>query len=270
MNATQQAIEQREFLNRRAIDRQTVEELGRIDRLWLDPQSHRVVGFTCKSGFWGQQKRWLSWEQVDTIGENILVNVSSEAGDRTQPAGVVAVVGCEVLTDTGNKAGSIVDYLLDVTTGAVISYLFKSSGWRGVLDGIYVLSPTAIANMGSKRAIVAESALQEPQKYAEGLNQRMVKAKATIEQDLKSTLEDAEVLKRNAQRLAEEAQKKAQAVKGIAQDRAQVVKQRAQAVKDLAQERIDRLRHRRSEAEPPTVVESVEDTTDPPLPKDSE
>jgi uncharacterized protein YrrD len=226
MTTAEQIVKRSELINRRTIDRRTAEEVGRVDQLWLDSQSHRAIGFTCKSGLLGSKKRWFAWAQVDTVGENVFVNINPELPELQQPEQAMSPIGLEVLTDAGNKAGSVVDYLFDVRTGSVLNYLFKSSGWRGVLDGIYLLPVATISTIGSKRAIVSEAAVSEPEKYTEGLHQKVGMVAEFLQEDLDKTLKNVEGVKRGAQSLAEKLQDKALEVRDVAQEKVAELKQK--------------------------------------------
>ncbi|MBD1834052.1 PRC-barrel domain-containing protein [Cyanobacteria bacterium FACHB-472] len=220
MNAQLQIIRQSELLNRLVLDRSTAEEVGRVDQLWLNPQSHQVVGFTCKSGFLGSLKQVFRWEQITTIGtDSIIVNKTLEVIEPETPIQKISLIGHEVWTDAGNKVGKIVDYLFNPQTGAIVNYLFVSSGWRGILDGIYLLPLEAIASTGSKRVIVSDAIIQTPQQYAEGLNQKMTQAAELIKEDYKKTQDDLEALKRSAQNIAEQVKDTTETVAGIAKEK---------------------------------------------------
>ena len=232
-----QIVKRSELLNRRTIDRRTAEEVGRVDRLWLDSNSQRAIGFTCKSGLLGSKKTWFAWAQVDTVGENVFVTINPELPELHQPEQAVCPIGLEVLTDAGNKAGTVVDYLFDVRTGSVTDYLFKSSGWRGVLDGIYLLPVSAISTIGSKRAIVSEAAVSDPQQYTEGLHQKVGMVAEFLHEDFDRTLKNVEGVKRGAQSLA-----------GKLQDK-------ALEVRDVAQEKVAELKRQRHESATPESAE---------------
>ena len=259
MSAAEQTIRRSELINRRAIDRRTVEDVGHVEQLWLDPQSHQVVGFTCKSGLLGNKKRWLTWAQIDTIGENILVNANQDSPETEQPELVVLAIGSEVLTDAGNKAGVIVDYLLDGKTGEVLSYLFQSSGWRGVLDGIYVLPAVAISNRGSKRMIVAEAVVSVAPKYVESISRRVGHATELLQRDIREVWEDVPNVRQGAQNLV----KNVEGVKQNAQKLAAGFQDQAQALKEQAEAKLARLRSPRPEVTPPATPEVAGETSEP-------
>ncbi|MCW6052538.1 PRC-barrel domain-containing protein [Lyngbya sp. CCAP 1446/10] len=240
MSTSQQIVRRSSLLNRRTIDRRTAEEVGRVDRLWLDPHSQRAIGFTCKSGLLGSKKTWFAWAQVDTVGENVFVTINPELPELHQPEQAVCPIGLEVLTDAGNKAGTVVDYLFDVRTGSVTDYLFKSSGWRGVLDGIYLLPVAAISTIGSKRAIVSEATVSEPVQYAEGLHHKVGIVAEFLQEDFDKTIKNVAGVKRGARNLA-----------GKIQDK-------ALEVRDVAQEKVAELKRQRDESVPPDPAQPPE------------
>lgn len=230
MSAEKQVIQQSELLNRLVIDRRTADEVGRVEQLWLVPQTHLVMGLTCKSGFLGKSKRSFTWAQIESIGaDSIMVNSALDGVDPEKPEIISSVIGHEVWTDTGNKVGKLVDYLLVPQTGSVVNYLFSSSGWRGVLEGIYLLAPQAIISANSKRAIVSEAAVSDPQKYAEGLNQKVGQAAEFLQEDYEKTVDHWKNLKERTQAGAEGVKRGAQQLSEELQDRVQEVKQQVQA-----------------------------------------
>ncbi|GAB4205011.1 MAG: PRC-barrel domain-containing protein [Coleofasciculaceae cyanobacterium] len=234
MNTQLESVKQSEVLNRLVLDRCTAEEIGRVEQLWLNPQSHQVVGLTCKSGFLGNKKRSFTWTQIEAIGnDSILVNLDSSDIEPEKPEGVVSLIGHELWTDAGNKAGKIVDYLFVPKTSAVVNYLYMSSGWRGVLDGIYLLPSSAIASVGSKRVIVPDAIIQNPLQYAEGWNQKVGQAAEFLIEDFKKTQDDLEAMKRGVHSIQEQVKDKAEKVTNIAKEKLSEVKAREQ---DVSQE----------------------------------
>lgn len=60
--ATQpEVVKQSDLLNQLVLDRNTMEELGHVDVVWMHPPVHRVLGFICKSGFLGTKRQHLIW-----------------------------------------------------------------------------------------------------------------------------------------------------------------------------------------------------------------
>lgn len=219
MDTQLEVVKQSDVLNRLVLDRRTTEEVGRVEQIWLNPQSHQVIGFTCKSGFLGNKKTSFSWRQVETVGDDsILVNYDQEIIEPEKPE-LYSLIGHEVWTDAGNKAGKIVDFLFLPQTGDVVEYLFMSSGWRGVLDGVYLLAPLTISSVGSKRVIVPDEVVQAPLQYNEGLNQRFSQAAEFLKDDVKRTHLDWQAVKRNAQSMTEQVKEKTQDLTNIAKEK---------------------------------------------------
>ncbi len=231
MDTQLEVIRQSDLLNRLVLDRRTTEEVGRVDQFWLNPQSHQVIGLTCKSGFLGNKKASFNWKQIETIGaDSILVNNDQETMEPEKPE-LFALIGHEVWTDAGNKAGKIVDFLFVPQTGDIVEYLFMSSGWRGVLDGIYLLAPLTITSTGSKRVIVPDEVVQVPLLYTEGLNQRFSQAAEFLKDDVKRTHLDWQAVKRNALSITEQVKEKTQSL-------TEQVKEKTQNLTSIAKEKL--------------------------------
>jgi hypothetical protein len=81
----------------------------------------------------------------------------------------------------------------------VVSYLFSASGLQGLIDGVYFLPPGAISSVGSQRVIVLEAAVQNPQKYTEGLGRKLDQATVFLHQDYQKTKNDLEAMKQKTQ-----------------------------------------------------------------------
>lgn len=228
MNKIPEVMKHSQLLSRLVLDQKTVEDRGRIEQLCLDTQSHQVIGFICKSGIFGKQKKVFAWKQIETIGTDAtLVNGNSTQESLDQSHKTVNIIGNEVWTDTGNKVGLIVEYLIDIKTGAVVNYLFKSNGWRGVFNSIYLLSPEAVSSAGNKRVIVVNSSIENPQCYTEGVTQKIGLVQDFIQEDLVKTREHINVAQREAKKLLVGFQATAKVVKEQAQEKAQVVTEQA-------------------------------------------
>ncbi len=235
MNKIPEVIKHSQLLNRLVLDRETVEDQGCIEELCLDPQSHQVIGFICKSGIFGKQKKYLAWKQIETIGADAtLVNGKSEPDNLGKHNNIVNIIGNEVWTDTGEKVGFIVEYILNIKTGAIVNYLFKSNGWRGVLDSVYLLAPEAVSSAGNKRVIVVNSAVENPQCYTGGVAEKLSLLQNFLQADLVRTREHIDIARGEAKKLVRGFLQRAKVVKKQAQEKAQVVTEQAkQKVEDF-------------------------------------
>ncbi|MGB3239432.1 MAG: PRC-barrel domain-containing protein [Geitlerinemataceae cyanobacterium] len=154
-------VDRSELLDQLVLDRTTTETVGKVEQLWLDVNTHKVVGMTCKSGLLGRQKHSFTWRQVHAIGEDSLLVNAPETAQLEKLESWESLVGHQLWSDGGNRAGSIVDYRFEAKTGNVVEYLFTPVSGGELTDGIYRLSVSAVVGVGSKRMIAREAALQD-------------------------------------------------------------------------------------------------------------
>ncbi len=232
MSTLSKALKQSELLNRLVLDRQTAEEVGRVSRLLLDSQAQSVVGLTCKSGWLGGKHKTFTWKQIEAIGEDSVLVRHEDDHTSTIPESVKFVIGSEVWTDAGKKVGQIQDFLFNVETGSVIKYMFSPSGLQGLMEGIYLLEPIMISSVGDKRVIVLEKAVQNPQKYAEGLSVKINQATEFIQNDYEQTKQDFELsLKARSQKAVDQVKNLAQTTTEKAEETISEVKTKFQKKK---------------------------------------
>ena len=212
-------VKQSALHNQLVLDFDTTEIVGRVKKLWFDLKSHQVKGLTCARGAFGREKHTFSWDKVITVGhDSILVNTENQE-QVEQPESTDNVIGLQVWTDAGNKAGKLVDYCIDTNTGAIVAYLFISNGWRGIANGTYTLPPDTIITIGSKRIIVAETGMQNAQQYAKGLTEKVQHAKELIHDDIAKSQEDFGVAVRNSRKAASGLQTKAHQATEVAREK---------------------------------------------------
>ncbi|MBC8120735.1 MAG: PRC-barrel domain-containing protein [Gemmatimonadaceae bacterium] len=236
-------IKQSDILNQLVIDIESAEELGRVDHVWMIPESHKVMGLVCKSGLLGSQKKLVTLSQIAAIGsDGVMVNFDQAEVIAEEPKQSTSLIGHEVWSDGGDRVGKITDLLFDAQTGEVTEYLFVSSGWRGVTEGTYLLPPASIRSLGTKRIIITEALAQEPVLYSEGLRQKVTHARESLTEQAKDLTEQA---KERAQTLGEQVKEKAQNLGDQARERSQnlvdQVKERSQALTEQAKDKLDQV-----------------------------
>lgn len=223
--AAAQVLQYTQILGRPMLDRQTVEELGRMDKVVVDAQAQMVTGLVCKSGLLGNTKTTYLWSQIEAIGnDSILVRVAGEA-EATSADNAVVPIGFEMLTDSGNKVGEITDLLFNPDSGSVVGYLYSPSGWKGLMEGTYLLNPIAISSLGDRRMIVLEQAVANPQQYAPGLGNKLNQATEFFQADYERTKQDFAQLQQGAKGVVGQ-------VKGTAEATGEKVSDAATNLKD--------------------------------------
>lgn len=213
MNESHSLVRQSELSNRLVLDYKTANDLGKVGEVWIDPHVHTVRGLTSQSGFWNAKARAFTWDCIKAIGKDSIM-VISEGADTApkKPETVKSVIGHELWTGSGSRAGHIVDCLIDSETGKVVYYLFRSDGWSGLMEGIYALRPSAISSIGSERLIAEDEAVRQSEKYAEGLEEKLHAAQDFLKQDVEKSKEDWEVAQQEGRAIAKQVQETTQAV----------------------------------------------------------
>lgn len=203
-----------QLLNRLVIDRDTTDELGRIETVWMHPPAHRIMGFICKPGFMSKQRYAFNLKQLYRIGaESILVSSGAAETNVKEVRLLETLIGLEVWTDAGERLGRIMDCLFDRQTGNITHYLFKSGGWRGFTSGTYQLPPPSVMSFGRKRVLVTATVSENLQIFQEGIEERIAQAgdriKESYAQEFDSFTSRAQKLTRQAeerlQKLAQQA-----------------------------------------------------------------
>lgn len=255
MDKPSEAIQHGKLVNRLVLDRNTTEEIGRLERLWLDPKNHRVLGLICKSGgLLAGKKQIFNWDRVAAIGDSILIDFNPEESDAAIADKLETVIGHELWTDAGNKAGKLADYLLDSQTGKVIHYIFASNGWMGVVDGTYLLSPEVISSVGSKRVIAEDAAVKQSEQYGEGVGKKISQVGEFFQEDAKQTHKDLKVVQTGlkaalgqAKTVADRLKDKAGTVTERAKEAAGQLKEKASDVTEQAKETAQRAKEKAGE-----------------------
>lgn len=244
MSTLSQVVKHSEVLNRLVLDRETVEEVGRVSRFLLDSQAQRVVGFTCKSGLLGNQKKTFAWKEIEAIGADSLIVKHKDDHTSAITESINPVLGSEVWTNNGNKVGKIIDLLFHKETGEVVNYMFSPNGWQGLIEGTYLLAPIMISSVGDKRVIVLEKAVDNPQKYHEGLGEKFTQATGFVQEDYERTKKDLEGVKPGLQKAVDQvnfSEKISQATEFIQEDY-QRTKQELENVKSGFQKAIEKVK----------------------------
>ncbi|WP_204140404.1 PRC-barrel domain-containing protein [Halomicronema sp. CCY15110] len=244
-------LQQSSLLGRLILNHETTEEIGHVKEFWLDTTIHQVMAVVSESGLLGRTKQFLRWEQVEAIGEDsLLVSLTLEASEET-PQGSELVIGHELWTDDGNKAGTITDYCLDLQTGAVVAYLFHSNGWQGLTDGVYVLLPEAVLSTGTKRLIAKADQVKAAEQFSAGLKDKLNQVTEYLKKDLARTRQDITALKESGQSTAAQVKEKTQQATAHVQTTVSDIAEQAhgvtQQVVDRAQSTLtdagDRIQH---------------------------
>ncbi len=248
-----EVVRQSELLNQLVLNHRTMEELGRIEVLWMYPPAHRVLGFVTKSGFLGRQKLAFKLSQVETLGDNgVLTHSQPDPTDTDRVRQLESLIHCELWSDAGHKLGRITDCEFNLRTGLITAYLVAIDRLSEVIGSIYRLPPSQIISFGSKRVVVAATSLRDFEPYREGIQEKFSKATSTIKEEYTQATQELRSL---AQRAQDTTQQTAEQFKTLAEQ----AKERAQLLAEQAREKAQDLSEQLREGAE-TLVEQTRET----------
>jgi len=211
--AEQTSIRQSQLHHRLVIDLETTEELGQLSHFLVDVKHHQVEGFVCKKGLLGFETVPVMWVQLESVGQDSILVRRGGAPISERLDAAIALDKQAVWSDAGDQVGQLVDYCLDLATGAITQYLFTAPGWQGLTEGIYTFAPAAVVSTGKKRIMVRHAALQQAEQFVPGVQGRVKEAwqqdvfrtRQDMQGAIDSTREVAEQVQTQAQKLTEQA-----------------------------------------------------------------
>jgi uncharacterized protein YrrD len=242
MTVQPEVIQHSELLNQLVLDRNTMEEIGRVEVIWMYVPAHKVLGFVCKTGFLGNQKFAFNLAQIHTFGaKSILVSSAPQETDADRVNQLESIINCEVWSDAGEKLGKITDYRFNLKTGEISEYLLTTGGLSALTDGIYQLPPSKILSIGRRRVLVPAAAVQSLNTYREGIKQKLKKVETVIKDDYTNVTQELRSLSQRMQSVTEQARERARSLAEQAKERSQglvdQVKEQAQILREqLAEE----------------------------------
>jgi uncharacterized protein YrrD len=234
MTTPSELIQQSHWLNQLVVDRQTLEERGRVERLWMYPQAHRVLGIVCKQSWLGMERTVFQLHQIHAWGASgILVQGPPEKTTVEKVRQLESLLQHEVWSDEGNQVGKITDCLFHPKTGDITDYLFVSEGWASLMGEVYRLPPSAILSFGKKRVLIAEAGIAHLALYREGLPQKLDRAKEYLRDE---ATQEWRILTQQAEAKTEQAKERwrilAERAKEQAQRLTHQVRETAQSVNE--------------------------------------
>jgi uncharacterized protein YrrD len=281
-------MRQSDLMNRMVVDRDSLEEMGRVEVLWMYPPIHRVLGFVCKSGFLGNKKFAYRLAQIAEFKDNsILVHSPPDATDAERVRVLESLLQYEVWRADGDAAdaapqeriGKINDCLFKLKNGKIIHYLFVSNGLSGILGDIYQLPPAKILSINENRVLVAASVVPTLHLDREGIVQKLTDVKEFVREEAafewrsitrranritsgtkerfqeftQQTQEFTQQTQERSQQFTQEAKERSQQFTQEAKEKVKVLDERLQ---EFPQDWVDRLRSKSQ-----TVAEQVKQRT---------
>ncbi|WOB44290.1 hypothetical protein HNI00_14935 [Thermoleptolyngbya oregonensis NK1-22] len=236
---------QSEVIGKVVIKPDTAEEVGRVSRLWLDPKAHQIVGLECTAGALGIKRHAYNWLQIASIGSEGVILKAHIGPEPTKPDTVVFVLGDEVWTDGGSRAGLVVDYRLDPTSGRVLDYLFTTDGWGGLTSGLYRLHPAGAIGVSDRRLVCTVSSVEAAELESPGVVQKVQQVRDFLKNDYSQTKADVSNLKQKLTGFVGQAQSSAQSLteqtKATLAEKAEQLQQTTEKAKETLADKAGQL-----------------------------
>lgn len=258
-------VRQSELLNQLVLNRTTMEELGRVEVLWMYPPAHRVLGFVCKTGFLGRKKLAFKLSQVEAIGTNgVITHSQPDETDAERVSQLESLIHCEVWSNAGQKLGKIVDCLFHLPSGAIADYLVVGDRLSSLTGSIYRLPPSKIMSLGRERVLVAETSIHQLAAYREGIQEKLTKATSALKDEYEDVTQELRSLAKRAQETTQQTTSQFKTLAEQARERAQLLaeqaREKAQELNEQLLENAQTLAEKARETSE-TLVERVQDTT---------
>jgi uncharacterized protein YrrD len=263
MTVQPEIVKQSHLLNQLVLNHSTMEELGRVEVLWMYPQAHRVLGFVCKSGFLGNRKLAFKLSQIEAIGSNgILTHSQPDATDADRVRQLESLIHCEVWSQDGTKLGKIIDCEFNLRSGVITDYLLVGDRLSGLVGTIHRLPSSQIASFGHTRVLVAATSLQSFAIYREGMGQKLSKVTHTLKEEYDQVTEELKTLAKQAQ---ETTQQTTAQFKTLAEQAKEQAWEQAQRLAEQAKEKVQELNEQLHEQLDDPLDKQLDDPLDAPF-----
>lgn len=161
---TSESIRQRsDLLGTQIITRNTGKRLGIISQVWVDIDRQEIIGFGVKDNILAVSAlpRFMNLDSISQIGDVILVEDDRAIEDYIEADAYNTLIGCEVITETGELLGKVRGFKFDIEDGKLVSIIIASIGLPQVPEQVistYELPIEEVVSTGPDRLIVFEGA----------------------------------------------------------------------------------------------------------------
>jgi uncharacterized protein YrrD len=231
-------------------DRDTTEDLGRVETLWMYPQSDRVLGFIVKSGLLGKNKAAVNLKQIRAVGPQIVwVEGKSTATNADRVKQLESLIGLDLCSEGGERIGRIVDCQFNWKTGEIVEYRFATNQLEAITGDTFALHPAYVLSFGKKRVLISDRAAKAVLDQPVGIQRKLAALKDNIKTEYTQVSGDVltiaqqakQTAKTRAKSFSETASGQLEQFTDIAGDRAQKFAQKAsKTAHNLTEKAIDK------------------------------
>ena len=135
-------IRARDLGGRSVVDMDAAEKLGRVDKVILDPDARRVVGFVVTrrpNAFGNEQRTVVPASAIHAIGPDAITVRRNGPDEAALPQGLPSVgdlIGRKVVSHTGRFLGVIDDVLISGADCRIVGYTLADGNPLGRLESL--------------------------------------------------------------------------------------------------------------------------------------
>ncbi|MFN3926733.1 MAG: PRC-barrel domain-containing protein [Pseudanabaenaceae cyanobacterium] len=180
-------------LGTQVISQATAVRLGIVTQLWLDVDQRRVMGFTIAERYIPRttiaigDTFYMSLDRIALLGPDaILVDNESVLEDIITSERYTNLIGCEVITESGEPLGKVRDFKFERRSGALQHLIIASLANPIIPDTListYEIDVNEIIAVGRDRIIVTEGMEERMTQLTRGLLERIGLGKPPWEDD---------------------------------------------------------------------------------------
>lgn len=186
---TSELIRQRaDLINTQVIAKDTGKRLGIVKDLLVDIDSREVVALGLRDGLLaapGGLVKHMYLTSAEKMGDVILVP-NDEAIEDLDPEAYTNLIGCEVITETGDMLGKVRGFKFSCDDGKLTSIIIAAIGLPLIPDQVistYEFSIDEVVSSGPNRLIVFEGAEERLEQLSVGFLERIGLGKAPWEDE---------------------------------------------------------------------------------------
>lgn len=225
-----------ELIGGQVFDRETKAELGRVETLWMYPQSDRVLGFIIKSGLLGKNKAALNIKQIRAVGPQIVwVEGTPTATNADRVKQLESLIGLDLCSEGGDRIGRIVDCQFNWKTGEIVEYRFATNQVEALTGDTFALHPAYVLSFGKKRVLISDRAAKAVLDQPVGIQRKLAALKDNLKTEYTQVSSD---------------------VLTIAQQAKQTAKTRAKGLSEIAAEQLEQLTDKAGDRAQKLVVQA--------------
>jgi sporulation protein YlmC with PRC-barrel domain len=189
LTMTSELIRQRsDLIDTQVIAKDTGKRLGIVKELLVDIDSREVVAMGLRDGWLaapGGLVKYMFLASIEKMGDVILVP-NGDAIEDLDPENYTNLIGCEVITETGDMLGKVRGFKFSCDDGKLTSIIIAAIGLPLIPDNVistYEFSIDEVVSSGPNRLMVFEGCEERLEQLSVGFLERIGLGKAPWEDE---------------------------------------------------------------------------------------